>query len=74
MTADFMPSMGQDAAKGNFMEMETIVGEPVREAERLGVQVPTLRVIYGMLRGLQWKTKVAKGLVKAEFGEGNPYG
>lgn len=74
VTADFMPSMGQDAAKGNYVEMETIVGEPVREAERLGVEVPTLKVIYGMLKGLQYQTKVAKGAVKVEFGEGNPYG
>ena len=74
--ADFMPSMGQDAAKGNFVEMETIVGEPVREAERLGVgeKVPTLRVVYGMLKGLQWKTKVQKGLVEPGFAASNPYG
>lgn len=74
VTADFMPSMGQDAAKGNYVEMETIVGEPVREAERLGVEVPTLRVIYGMLKALQFQTKVAKGAARAEFGPGNPYG
>ena len=25
---------------------------------------PNLRVIYGLLKGLQWKTKEAKGLIK----------
>ena len=55
------------------MEMESIVGEPVREARRLDVPVPTLQTIYGLLKGLQTKTKEAKGQWKAEFGEGNPY-
>ena len=74
VTADFMPSMGQDAAKGNYIEMETIVGEPVREAQRLGIPVPTLTVIYGLLKGLQTQTKARKGVWKAEFADGNPYG
>ena len=55
------------------MELETIVGEPLREAERLGVPTPHLRTIYGLLRGLQVKTKERKGALKAEFKEGNPY-
>lgn len=71
---DFMPSMGQDAEKGNYIELEPIVGEPVREAQRLGVPVPTLTVIYGFLKGLQTQTRERKGAWKAEFAEGNPYG
>jgi hypothetical protein len=35
----------------------------MREAERLHVPVPGLKVVYGMLKTLQWKTKEAKGLV-----------
>ncbi|KAI5358134.1 Putative ketopantoate reductase ApbA/PanE, 6-phosphogluconate dehydrogenase-like domain superfamily [Septoria linicola] len=69
----FVPSMGQDAAKGNYIEMENIVGEPVREAERLGVPAPTLKTIYGFLRGIQLKTKERNGLWKPSFEEGNPY-
>ena len=53
--------------------MECIVGEPVREAERLGVPVPTLSTIYSLLKGLQLKTKEAKGLWKPHFEDGNPY-
>jgi ketopantoate reductase len=59
--------------QGNYMELETIVGEPLREAERLGVPTPTLKTIYGLLKGLQVKTKERKGAWKAEFEEGNPY-
>ncbi|KAF2160910.1 hypothetical protein M409DRAFT_70195 [Zasmidium cellare ATCC 36951] len=69
----FVPSMGQDAAKGNYIEMENIVGEPVREAENAGVSAPTLRTIYGFLRGIQLKTKEKKGLWQPKFEDGNPY-
>lgn len=55
------------------MEMESIVGEPVREAERLGVAVPTLKTIYSLLKGLQIKTKEQKGLWQAGFVGDNPY-
>ncbi|KAH8769121.1 ketopantoate reductase PanE/ApbA-domain-containing protein [Diaporthe sp. PMI_573] len=60
----FVPSMCQDALKGNFTEFENIVGEPLKEAEALGVPTPTLRVVYGMLKGLQFQTKQAKGMVE----------
>lgn len=60
----FLPSMAQDVRKGNFTEFENIVGEPLREAEALGVPTPTLRVVYGLLRGLQFQTREAKGLVQ----------
>ncbi|KAJ5051607.1 uncharacterized protein L3040_001382 [Drepanopeziza brunnea f. sp. 'multigermtubi'] len=60
----FKPSMQQDTEKGNFTEFENIVGEPLREAEKLGVPAPNLRMMYGLLKILQWKTKETKGLVK----------
>lgn len=61
--AFFRPSMCQDIMKGNYIEMETIVGEPVRESERLGVPTPVLHTIYGVLKGLQAKTKEKKGIL-----------
>lgn len=70
----FMPSMGQDAAKGNYIESENIVGEPLREAERLGIAAPTLQTIYGFLRGIQLKAKESRGLWEPKFEAGNPYG
>ncbi|KAG6357632.1 hypothetical protein INS49_013509 [Diaporthe citri] len=60
----FLPSMAQDIKKGNFTEFENVVGEPLREAEELGVPTPTLKVVYGLLKGLQFQTKEAKGLVE----------
>ncbi|KAH7407762.1 ketopantoate reductase PanE/ApbA-domain-containing protein [Cadophora sp. MPI-SDFR-AT-0126] len=60
----FKPSMQQDIEKGNFIEFENIVGEPLRESERLGVPAPNLRMIYGLLKILQWKNMEIKGLVK----------
>lgn len=69
----FKPSMYQDLEKGNLMEIETIVGEPLREGEAKGVPMPTLRTIYGLLKGLQLQIKEKKGLWEAEFTPDNPY-
>ncbi|KAH0032626.1 6-phosphogluconate dehydrogenase C-terminal domain-like protein, partial [Aureobasidium melanogenum] len=69
----FMPSMGQDCRKGNAMEIDNIVGAPLREADRLGVPVPTLRTCYHLLRSLQLKVKENKGLWTARFEAKNPY-
>ncbi|KAK7990142.1 hypothetical protein PG989_010457 [Apiospora arundinis] len=57
----FKPSMCQDVEKGNFMEIENIVGEPLREGEARGVSMPTLRTMYGLLKGLQLQVKEARG-------------
>ena len=51
------------SAQGNYIEYEYLVGEPLREAEKVGVPVPTLKVIYEFCKGLQWRTKEARGLV-----------
>ncbi|KAL3454342.1 ApbA-domain-containing protein [Aspergillus insuetus] len=69
----FKPSMCQDLEKGNLMEIENLVGEPLREAERVGVAAPTLRIVYGIMKGLQVKAKEEKGLWEAKFQPGNPY-
>lgn len=69
----FMPSMGQDVARGNFIEFENIVGEPMRTARRLGVPCPTLTATYGILRGIQTRTKLAKGLLTMDVRQGGRY-
>lgn len=46
------------------MEVENIVGEPFREAQRLGVSVPVLSSVYSILVALQEKTKQRKGMVE----------
>ncbi len=45
----------------------------MREAEKLGVSTPVLKIIYGILKGLQWKTMEAKGLVVPKFNENSKY-
>ena len=45
------------------MEFENIVGEPLREAEKLAVPAPNLKIVYGLLKILQTNIKEAKGLV-----------
>lgn len=61
--AFFLPSMGQDAVSGNYIEFENIVGEPLRTAQRLGVAVPTLEVVYALLKAKQWQILERKGQV-----------
>jgi len=46
----------------------------MREAEKLGVATPVLKTIYGILKGLQWQTMEAKGLVVPKWHEGSMYG
>ncbi|KAL4812278.1 ketopantoate reductase PanE/ApbA C terminal-domain-containing protein [Aspergillus spinulosporus] len=70
---EFKPSMAQDAEKGGFMEIENIVGEPLREGMKRGVEMPTLRTVYGLLKGLQLKAKESRGLWVPRFEEGHPY-
>ena len=69
----FHPSMLQDAEKGNLIEYEVIVGEPLREGEARGVPMPTLKVVYRLLKGVQVKIKEAQGKWEPKFLPGNPY-
>ncbi|KAL2799421.1 ApbA-domain-containing protein [Aspergillus keveii] len=69
----FKPSMCQDLEKGNLMEIENLVGEPLREGERVGVSAPTLRIVYGIMKALQVKVREDKGLWEARFQPDNPY-
>lgn len=50
------------------MEFENIVGEPLREAEKLGVPAPNLKMVYGLLKILQANIKESKGLVRFPTG------
>ncbi|CAG8949503.1 hypothetical protein HYFRA_00007733 [Hymenoscyphus fraxineus] len=59
----FKPSMQQDIEKGNFIEFENTIGEPLREAERLGVPAPGLKMLYELLKIKQFQLKLKKGVV-----------
>ncbi|RMD40709.1 hypothetical protein DV735_g4449, partial [Chaetothyriales sp. CBS 134920] len=58
-----VPSMLQDVRKGRPVEVENILGEVVRTAERNGVPVPVIKVLYALLKARQWRTIEASGLV-----------
>jgi len=49
--------------KGNYMEYEYLVGEPLREAEKAGIPTPTLKVIYEICKAMQWRLMEARGMV-----------
>ncbi|KAF2711401.1 2-dehydropantoate 2-reductase [Pleomassaria siparia CBS 279.74] len=57
------PSMLADVRKGNYIEFENLLGEPLREGKKAGVPMPTLEVLYQIARALQWRTKESRGLV-----------
>lgn len=63
LTMYLPPSMLGDVRKGNFTEFENVVGEPLRVGEGLGVKMPTVRVLYHLLKAVQWRTKEVKGKV-----------
>ncbi|PVH18902.1 hypothetical protein CXQ85_001193 [Candidozyma haemuli] len=57
----YEPSMLVDIRKGNYIELEVILGNAVRIAQRNGVEAPTLALVYELLAVVQNKTKEAKG-------------
>ncbi|KAF2134727.1 putative 2-dehydropantoate 2-reductase family protein [Dothidotthia symphoricarpi CBS 119687] len=57
------PSMQQDVEKGNYIEFENLLGEPLREGRRAGVEMPTLEVLYQLAKAVQWRIKERRGLV-----------
>ncbi|KAI9933128.1 hypothetical protein ASPWEDRAFT_42886 [Aspergillus wentii DTO 134E9] len=57
------PSMQVDLRNGRFCEYENICGEPLKEARARGVPMPTLTVVYYLLKAIQWRTKEKKGLI-----------
>lgn len=59
----FSSSMLVDLQKGQLMELEVILGNPLRMAARNGVSTPILSTIYEMLKMVQFRTKERLGLV-----------
>lgn len=46
----YQSSMQVDRRQGRALEVEAILGEPLRRAQRLGVPTPTLHALYDMVR------------------------
>lgn len=51
----YKPSMQIDIEKGNPIELEVILGNPLRIARRLAVPTPILTVVYNLLKGVQFR-------------------
>jgi 2-dehydropantoate 2-reductase len=47
---DYKSSMQIDFAQGRPLEVETILGEPLRRAQRGGIATPRLEMLYGIVR------------------------
>ncbi|OBT63527.1 hypothetical protein VE03_07051 [Pseudogymnoascus sp. 23342-1-I1] len=53
----FKPSMLNDVKAGRPMEIEVILGNPLKVGRKLGVETPVLDMIYKALAIVQWKIK-----------------
>lgn len=60
----YKSSMLVDLNKSQLMELEVILGNPLRIAARNGVPTPILSTLYAMLKMTQFRTKEKIGIVK----------
>ncbi|RCK56069.1 hypothetical protein Cantr_05451 [Candida viswanathii] len=66
----YTPSMAIDVQKGQLMELEIILGNPMRIAEKNKVPTPVLSVLYPLLKVVQFRLKEQRGLItidKSDF-------
>ncbi|MGE0599033.1 MAG: 2-dehydropantoate 2-reductase [Dehalococcoidia bacterium] len=61
---DYRTSMVIDYLHGNELEVEAILGNPVRRARELGVTVPTMSALYGLVAHAD---RVRRGVVRTLF-------
>lgn len=57
----YEPSMLVDCKKGRVMELEVLLGVPVKCAAKHGIDVPVLQVMYQFLRGKQFSLLEGNG-------------
>ncbi|ODV95732.1 hypothetical protein PACTADRAFT_2046 [Pachysolen tannophilus NRRL Y-2460] len=62
----YSPSMLVDVKKNRLMELETILGNPIRIAKKNNVDVPILNTLYNLLYMIQFKLKEHNGLIKVD--------
>lgn len=60
----FKPSMCVDHEKGQLMELEAILGNPLKIARNNGVQTPVLSMLYYLLVLVQGRLREKNGLLK----------
>lgn len=59
----YAPSMLVDIKKGNYVEVEVIVGNAVRVAKNNGIEAPLLSLMYDLLLVVQKRTMEEKGRI-----------
>ncbi|OGM45122.1 putative 2-dehydropantoate 2-reductase family protein [Aspergillus bombycis] len=64
LTMYYQPSMLVDMRKGKFIEVENLIGEPLAAGTTSGVPMPTLNVLYNLLKAKQWATKEKLGMLE----------
>lgn len=52
---DFLPSTLQDVRRGTPIEYEAIVGNCITAAQEYNVEVPTIKAIYNLLKGVNYR-------------------
>lgn len=62
----YSPSMLIDVQKDQLMELEIILGNPLKIARENGVSAPILSLLYQLLKMKQFKIRESKGLVKVD--------
>lgn len=62
----YAPLMCVDQRKNQLMEMEVILGNPLRIATKNNVPVPILLVLYQLLKLVQFKIRESHGLIKID--------
>lgn len=60
----FKPSMCVDHEKGQLMELEVILGNPLKIAKSKGIETPVLSMLYYLLVLVQGRLKEKNGLLK----------
>ncbi|RMD40974.1 hypothetical protein DV735_g4171, partial [Chaetothyriales sp. CBS 134920] len=55
-------SMYYDTVSGGAMEVEVILGTPVRKAKELGVSTPTLDILYALVKAIDIRVQAKKSL------------
>ncbi|EGV61373.1 hypothetical protein PSN45_000041 [Yamadazyma tenuis] len=60
----YRPSMQIDRDKNQLLELEVIMGNPLRIAERNGISAPNLMMIYNMLKIIQFDIREKQGEFK----------
>ncbi|KAN0095611.1 2-dehydropantoate 2-reductase [Hyaloscypha variabilis] len=56
-TSTYRPSMLLDRDEGRPIEFEVILGDPIKRARELGVEVPIVMTVYELLKLVRWKVE-----------------